>query len=84
MVFDRMGNDLAAMVRRTDVNYIFYKNGNCSDSRLERRDVLLLRGSRLSKRERHLGNGHHREREHMALVGYRINQYNTFYTPESP
>jgi type II secretory pathway component PulJ len=26
VVLDRMGSDLASMVRRADVNYIFYKN----------------------------------------------------------
>jgi hypothetical protein len=80
-VFDRMGSDLAAMVRRSDVNYIFYKQpaggsdqpGNDAMFFYAEAPGYLNAGANSAMIT--TGSG-----SEMALVGYRINQYNSYFT----
>ncbi len=80
LVFDRMGGDFAAMVRRTDVNYIFYKNGNSATSGSN--DAMFFYSEApgfmsASATTQMVTTG---SASTMSLVGYRINQFNPYYS----
>jgi hypothetical protein len=79
MVFDRMGSDLAAMVRRTDVNYIFYKNGNSSTSGASDAMFFYSEAPGYISASATSAMATTGSASTMALVGYRINQYNSLY-----
>ena len=79
-VFDRMGNDLAAMVRRSDVNYIFYKQPSAGSGQSgndamffysEAPGYLISSATSAMVTTGSAGT--------VALVGYRINQFNPYY-----
>ena len=81
IVFDRMGSDLAAIVRRTDVNYIFYKQAN-GGSTQPGNDAMFFYSEapgylNTSATSQMAATG---SASTMSLVGYRINQYNSLYS----
>jgi len=80
-VFDRMGSDLAAMVRRSDVNYIFYKQPSAGSGQPGNDSMFFyseapgyLSSSATSAMVTTGSAGT------VALVGYRINQFNQYYS----
>src|SRR5581483_2356706 len=79
MVFDRMGSDFAAMVRRGDVNYIFYKNGNSATSGSSDAMFFYSEAPGYLSASATSAMATTGSASTVALVGYRINQYNTFY-----
>jgi len=79
-VFDRMGSDLAAMVRRSDVNYIFYKQPS-GGSGQPGNDAMFFYSEapgylNPSATSAMVSSG---SANTTALVGYRINQYNPYH-----
>ena len=81
LVFDRMGSDFGAMARRTDVNYIFYKQSNGGNTQPGNDAMYFYAeapGTSATSTTVTTGSA-----STMALVGYRINQYNKYY-PNTP
>ena len=80
VVFDRMGSDFACMVKRPDVNYIFYKNGSGASSGSN--DAMFfysegpgyLNPNATANMATTTGSA-----STVALVGYRINPSNPYY-----
>jgi len=80
-VLDRMGNDLAGMPRRSDINYIFYKNNGAGSTGSS--DAMFFYSQAPGYIDpTALGNSASTSgsASPMALVGYRINQNTPFYT----
>jgi Tfp pilus assembly protein PilV len=77
LVFDRMGSDLVSMVRRPDVNYVFYKNGaSASDAMFFYSESPgYLDQAASSTMATTTGSA-----SSMSLVGYRVNQSNSYYS----
>jgi hypothetical protein len=76
-----MGSDLACMVRRPDVNYIFYKQGAGGNTQPGNDAMFFYSeapGTSATSTTAFTGSA-----STMALVGYRINQYNQYY-PKTP
>jgi type II secretory pathway pseudopilin PulG len=80
MVFDQMAIDFSRMPRRADVNYVFYKNtagtptSGSSDAMFFYADAPGVLSTTASNNFATTGSA-----SSMALVGYRINQYNPVY-----
>jgi hypothetical protein len=79
-VFDRMGSDLGGMVKRSDVNYIFYKNNGAAgtgsnDSMFFYSEAPGYLNSSATSAMVTTGSA-----GTVALVGYRINQFNAYYS----
>jgi prepilin-type N-terminal cleavage/methylation domain-containing protein len=79
LVFDRMGSDFASMVRRADVNYIFYKQAN-GGSTQPGNDAMYFYSEAPGYLNPSAAAGTSGSASTMALVGYRINQYNSYYS----
>jgi len=77
VVLDRMGADLARMVRRSDVNYIFCKNTAAGSSGSNDAMFFYSEGpGYISTNGTSTSTG---SAGAMSLVGFRINSSNTFY-----
>jgi hypothetical protein len=74
MVLDRMGSDLARMVRRPDVNYIFYKNAGGNDAMFFYSEGPGYLDPGANSKMETTGSA-----STVALVGFRINANNQFY-----
>jgi type II secretory pathway pseudopilin PulG len=74
-VLDRMGSDLARMVKRPDVNYIFYKNNGAGSTGSNDAMFFYSEGpGYISTSATSSGSST------MSLVGFRINPNNPFYS----
>jgi len=71
LIFDRMADDFAGMVKRPDVNYIFYKNGNGRTTGSNDAMFFYSEAPAYSSGTTNLSSA--------ALLGYRINTGNTYY-----
>jgi prepilin-type N-terminal cleavage/methylation domain-containing protein len=81
MVFDRMASDFARMVRRTDVNYIFCKNGSSSTTGSNDAMFFYSEGPGFLDPAATLSNSG--SAGTVSLVGYRINSNNPYH-PNTP
>jgi len=80
-VFDRMGSDMAAMVRRPDVNYIFYKQpGGVSDQPGDDAMFFYAQAPGYLNTSASSAMATTGSASNMALVGYRINRYNSYFS----
>jgi type II secretory pathway pseudopilin PulG len=81
LVFDRMGSDLARMVRRADVDYIFCKNTGAASTGSNDAMFFYSEGpGYLDPAASLTASG---SASSIALVGYRINPNNPYY-PNTP
>ena len=76
MVLDRMGSDFARMVKRPDVNYIFCKNNGAGTTGSSDAMFFYSEGPGYLNPNAVVTSG---SASTMALVGFRINQNNSFY-----
>ncbi len=78
LVFDRMGGDFSRMVRRADVNYIFYKQAN-GGSAQPGNDAMYFYSEGPGYLDPGANVTNSGNASPVSLVGYRINQHNPFY-----
>jgi hypothetical protein len=81
LVFDRMGSDLARMVRRADVNYIFCKNTSAGSSGSN--DAMFFYSEGPGYLDPSASSSTSGSASTIALLGYRINPNNPYY-PNTP
>jgi type II secretory pathway pseudopilin PulG len=83
IVFDRMGSDFGRMVKRRDVNYIFYKQASAGATQ-PGNDAMFFYSEGPGYLDSNANLKNSGGASSVALVGYRINQNNPYYPSNTP